>query len=424
MRYKSYPGQIEGSAEIPASKSHTIRGLLLGSLASGWSRLQNPLDSGDARAAVRLAAALGAGVEADGDSLLIDGTGVPPAIARDSVDLANSGTSLFLGMAIAALGNRPLVFDGDSQLRSREAFPLISALKKLGARVDELGIPGCAPLRVCGPVHGGRCRIDAPTSQFLSALLLLAAASPEPVEILVGLLNEAPYVRMTLWWLDRLGIRYEASDDLKAFRFPGSQVIPAFQEVIPGDYSSATFPAVAAAITGGRVHLGGLRPDDPQGDSAVLELLGEQGCTVTPCDDRVTITGPGGGVLRGGTIDCNAIPDAVPALAIAGCRCTQPLSLVNVAHARQKETDRIAVMAAELSRLGVRCDEHGDGMTIHPVQNGRLKAGLVSSHGDHRVAMALAIAGLIADGPVEVDGAEVADITYPGFYAMLEGLRG
>jgi 3-phosphoshikimate 1-carboxyvinyltransferase len=228
---------------------------------------------------------------------------------------------------------------------------------------------------------------------------------------------------MTLWWGDRLGIRYEAGEALRHFHFPGAQAIPGFQEAIPGDYSSASFPAVAAAITGGRVHLGGLKADDPQGDAAVIGHLGDQGCDVTPCDDRITVSGPRDGRLQGGRIDCNDIPDALPALAVAGCVCREPLSLVNVAHARAKETDRVAVMAEELGRLGVRCEEHPDGLTVYPRPDGRVSSGSVRSHGDHRVAMALSVAGLIADGPVEVDGAEAADITYPGFYPMLDGLR-
>jgi 3-phosphoshikimate 1-carboxyvinyltransferase len=156
--------------------------------------------------------------------------------------------------------------------------------------------------------------------------------------------------------------------------------------------------------------------DDSQGDKEVVRILARLGCEVTTGDGAVTIAGPGARGLTGGDVDLNAIPDALPALAVVGTRCGRPLRLLNVPQAREKETDRIAVMAEALGRLGAKAEELRDGLIVHP---SALHGGSVDSAGDHRVAMALAVAGLCADGPVTVTNAGAASITFPGFYKML-----
>lgn len=418
MRVTVHPGPPSGSVTVPTSKSHTIRALLIASAATGVSTIQAPLDSGDAASCITVCRALGASVTETRDddgtlaSVRVEGTGGKLHQPEQPLDCGNSGTTLYLGTGLAAVCDGPVTFTGDDQLRRRPVEPLLAALAHLGVTYQWREHRGTAPFTVTGPVTGGRTSISSTTSQYLSSLLLASPLATRRTEIDVPLLNERPYVEMTLGWLDRQSIRYQ-HDDFRRFEIEPDQQYTAFTARIPGDFSSATFLLVAAAITGATLDLHGLDPSDNQGDRNVLSVLDRLGCSVTTVDAGVRIQGPPDGALSGGEIDLNAMPDALPALAVAGAGCTEPLQLINVPQAREKETDRIAVMAGELAKLGVAIRERPDGLVVSP---SRISGGRVSSHGDHRVAMALAVAGMIASGPVTIDGAQAAAITYPRFY--------
>jgi 3-phosphoshikimate 1-carboxyvinyltransferase len=236
-------------------------------------------------------------------------------------------------------------------------------------------------------------------------------------EIRVGMLNERPYVWLTLFWLDQLGIEY-CRRHLEHFHIRGGQSYPAFERRIPADFSSATLPLAAAAVTGSQITLVGLDMHDPQGDKAVLGMLESMGCTVTHGEEAVTIEG---GDLVGREIDLNDTPDALPALAVVGAFAEGETRLVNVPQARAKETDRIAVMREELRKLGIEAQELPDGLTV---QGGRPRGAVVDGHGDHRIAMALVVAGLAAEGETVIEGAEAIDVTFPNFAELMQGLGG
>ena len=414
------PGGLSGSVAIPGSKSHTIRALIIAALASGESTITAALDSGDTAACIGILRGLGARIEAesrgDGLALRVTGRGGRFARPQETLDCANSGTTLYLALPLAALQEFPVRFDGDAQLRRRSAGPLLKALETLGARVDrENG--ECVPFTITGPISGGDVSIECPTSQYLSSLLIAAPLCPDGMRITVPLLNERPYVEMTLAWLSGQGTDV-VRRGWEHFAIPGGRGYRAFARQVPADFSSATFLLAAAAVTGSELTLEGLEMTDSQGDREVVRVLERLGCHVRINARSVTIAGPSGpdAGLSGGEVDLNAMPDALPALAVVGTRCREPLRLVSVPQAREKETDRIAVMAEAIARLGGRARELPDGLVIEP---GRLAGGTADSAGDHRVAMALAVAGLCAAGPVTVTNAEVASITYPGFYDAL-----
>jgi 3-phosphoshikimate 1-carboxyvinyltransferase len=333
---------------------------------------------------------------------------------RAPLDVGNSGTTLFLALAVAALGSAPITFTGDEQIRARSATPLLSALEGLGVMVKSAE-NGCAPITIQGPLKGGRVSLPCPTSQYLSALLLSAPLADKGVltEIDVPLLNEKPYIELTLSYLNAQGIVYEKAPDFSYFRLTGGQFYKPMNGPVPADFSSAAFPACIAAVTGGPLTLLGLDPHDAQGDKAMFEMLARMGCEVNWTRDGVTVSR--NGPLRGGIFDLNDTPDLLPIMAVAACFAEGETALVNVAHARIKETDRIAVMARELGKLGIHCDEKPDALIIH---GGMVRGGAVNGHGDHRVVMALAVAALSASGPVAITGAEAADVTYPGFLAI------
>jgi 3-phosphoshikimate 1-carboxyvinyltransferase len=463
MRARIKPGPFSGTVRIPASKSHTIRQLLIASLAGGASAAHNsvseiryPLDSLDARSCVSVCRALGAEIteyreadplcpnqpDAEGKKLVrwvIGGNNnfsrplnsQTPVLCK-SVDVGNSGTTLYLALAAAGLQPQPLEFTGDEQIQRRSAAPLLEALAGLGVRAESRRGNGCAPIIIQGPWKGGRVTLPCPTSQYLSALLLAAPLAPAGVitEIDVPLLNEKPYIEMTLSYLQAQGIPFEAAADFSRFIIPGGSSWKPFSRSVPGDFSSAAFPACAAAITGGPVTLLGLDPGDSQGDKFFFDMLARMGCEVK----WLPVQEAGGGQewalhvarnapLRGGVFDLNATPDLLPAAAVLAAFAQGDTALVNVAHARIKETDRIAAMAAELAKLGVSCTEKPDSLIIHGAGGlsggGLTEQARIDGRGDHRIVMAFAAAALGARGPIEIDSAESAAVTYPGFLELL-----
>jgi 3-phosphoshikimate 1-carboxyvinyltransferase len=409
------PGPLSGSVTMPGSKSHTIRGLVIGMLAEGESVLRRPLRAADTERCLEVCRALGAEVDTSGgEDWTVAGTGGHPRAARGPVDVGNSGTTLFLAMTAAALAAGKTEFTGDEQTQRRSAAPLLAALRELGATAYSLEDNGCAPLVVGGGLDGGRVSIECPTSQYLSSLLIGCPLAERETTIEVPLLNERPYVGITLGWLDRLGIRWTGSDDYGHFEVPGDQRYPAFERTIPADFSSATFFLVAAAVTGSRLFLAGLDMDDTQGDKAVVGMLRQMGCRAEVEADGLWIEGPD--ELEGGTFDLNATPDALPAMAVAGCCASGETRLLNVPQARVKETDRLAVMSRELGKMGGEAEELPDGLVV---RQSPLRGARVDGHGDHRVAMALAVAGLAAEGTTTVGTAESAAVTFPDFVDLM-----
>ncbi len=406
------PSSLSGTIRIPGSKSHTIRALALSLLAGGESVIHAPLDSSDTRSCLDMVTRFGATVTERGDAWLVQGRGGALPVPDDVIDVGNSGTSLYIGLGLASLIDGWTVFTGDSQIRRRPADGLIEAISSLGAAVFSTRENGRPPIAVRGRISGGETSIEAVTSQYLSALLIAAPLAERDTIIRVPLLNEKPYVTMTLSWLEKLGISIQ-NDDYREFRIPGRQYYQSFDLPVPADFSSATFFIVAAAITGSVLTLEGLDMGDTQGDKEVVSIIGQMGAGVEVRRDSITIRG---GSLRGGTFDLNAIPDSLPALSVAACFAAGETRFVNVAQARLKETDRIAVMRAELAKMGARVEELPDGLVV---RKSELSGGSVGGHGDHRVVMALAAAGLAARGETVIDTAESAAVTFPDFPRLM-----
>jgi 3-phosphoshikimate 1-carboxyvinyltransferase len=416
MQVTISPGGIQGAVRIPASKSHTIRALLIATLADGRSTIRNPLVSLDSRACMAACRQFGARIDEAPDEWTVRGTGGALRVPDDVIHVGNSGTTLRLAMSAASLIDGYTVFTGDEQIRRRPVGNLLESLIELGAEGFTTRGNGCAPVAIRGRLRGGTTSIECPTSQFLSSLLLAAPLAGGESAIHVPLLNERPYVDLTLWWLDNQGIDY-AHDGYERFHVNGGQSYHGFDRAIAADFSSATFFLCAAAMTHSELTLRGLDLTDPQGDKAVIEYLKAMGCSIDAETEQLTIRG---GELRGCELDLNATPDALPGLAAVACVADGETRLVNVPQARLKETDRIAVMAEELRKLGGHVKELPDGLVV-----GRsdLVGAPVEGHGDHRVVMALAIAALAASGTTVIDGAEAAEVTFPEFFQLLDEIR-
>lgn len=410
MKWRVRKSRLSGMCRIPPSKSHSIRAVLIATLADGHSTIRAALTSGDGASALRVAQAFGANVNEHDGVLTVSGLGADLGRGQRECDCGNSGTTMRLFAGAAALGEKTRRFDGDHSLRTRKMLPLLEALRQLGAQYTLFGENADVPFSIQGPIRGGETEVSGITSQFVSSLLLCAPLAERDTTVRVVGLNERPYVELTLWWLERMGIAYTANDELSEIQVRGGNAYHAFDMDIPGDFSSSTFPAVAAALTGSEVTLTGLDFSDPQGDKRVFDVMADLGCSVARGGSGVTVAAGEG--LKGADIDLNANPDALPALAVLATAAEGVTRLGNVPQARYKETDRIDVMARELRKLGATVIDEPDALVV---ERSALRGAVVNGHDDHRVVMALALAGMAAEGETVIEGAEAAAITYPSF---------
>lgn len=419
MRLEIEGGPLRGALHIPGSKSHTIRAVAIAAMAKGESVIERPLESADGLAAVHAYRALGAEITCEQDCWRVQGLGGQWKAPDRVIDVGNSGTTMLLALGGAALIREGIaVIEGDEQVNRRPCGQLEQALNALGARVESTRNNGCPPYVVRGTLRGGRATVEGITSQYVSALLINCPLAEGDTHLDVPLLNERPYVGMTLQWLKQQGVTVSHADDYSTFDIPGRQSYQPVHGAIPGDFSSATFFLAAGALCGNDVLCRGLDLNDTQGDKAVVDYLRTMGAKIDVTDEGIRVSGQG---LTGCEIDLNATPDALPMMSVVACFAKGTTKLVNVEQARLKETDRIAVMRQELTKMGAKITERPDGLVI---EESALHAATVEGHGDHRVVMSLAIAGSMLQGTTTINGYEAVNITYPGFAEAVQGLGG
>jgi 3-phosphoshikimate 1-carboxyvinyltransferase len=419
MRLEVHPSRVEGKIVAPPSKSYTHRAFTICLLAKGKGKIEQPLLSLDTLATLEACKLLGAGVEVEGENYRISGTAGKLKPSGDVIDARNSGTTMRFMTAVCSLSPKPIKLVGDESLSRRPMGPLVEALKALGVEARCEGKNGRPPVVVAGGgLQGGEVELEGGiSSQFLSALLLACPYASSEVRISVeGGLRSKPYVEMTLKYLDEAGAVIRRNQELTKFRIPGQQVFKTLSVKIPGDFSSAAFPLGAAALAG-KVRVENLDPSDPQGDRRIIELLKDFGAEVRIGSNWVEVEKGG---LNGIEVDCGDNPDLVPILAVLGSVADGTTIISNVPHLRYKETDRLAVLSHGLSKMGAKIEETEDGLKITGVRE--LKGAKVNSYGDHRMAMAFAVAGLIAKGRTIVEGAESIPVSYPNFVSHMQSL--
>jgi len=422
---------VAGEVRAPPSKSYTHRAVLAAGYGPGM-RVERPLVSADTRATMRAVEAYGGAVrDGDGDggegsvsdgadAIAVDGFEGRPAVPGDVLDCANSGTTIRLVTAAAALADGLTVLTGDASLRSRPQGPLLDAIDQLGGRAESTRGDGRAPLIVGGPIDGGRAAIPGDvSSQFVTALLMAGAVTPDGVDVALETeLKSAPYVEITREVCEAFGVDTAATGD--GFRVPGGQRYAADSYTVPGDFSSASFLLAAGALAGDpAVEVTGLYPG-AQGDSAFVDVLDRMGADVT-WDREAGAVRVAPGALAGIEVSVADTPDLLPPIAAVGAVADGDTRIVDAEHVRYKETDRVAAMASELERLGAAVTEGPDALVVHGGRS-RLRGARVDGHDDHRIVMALAVAGLAADGRTVVEGAEHVDVSFPGFVETLSSL--
>ncbi len=357
----------------------------------------------------------------------------PLPVQHDKVDLGNSGTSLRLGAALAALGDRPITLTGDDSLLQRPMGPLADALQELGATCTLQGENGRPPVQVQGPITGQEATLEGGvSSQYVSALLLAAHGSAHPLTLRIqGRLASAPYIRLTTGLLADLGARIDQRPGAEetVYQVLRDSRLHAGVLKVPGDWSSAAFPLVAAAVTRGRVRLSGLERESPQGDRVVLDALQQAGCRIewragtTGKKDLLELS-PGERPLQAVKLDLNATPDLLPPLGVLAARASGTSRFTGIAHARIKETDRIAATAKGLSALGFDVFEEEDALEITGDATIPLPEATIETHGDHRILMAFAVLALTGPGPVRLTEPGCYHVSYPRFRLDLDALGG
>lgn len=415
MKIKVSKSVLHGTVFVPGSKSHTIRAIVAALLAEGKSYIRNPLISDDTESALYAARKLGAKFEDSLDNGVlvweIGGTGGNLSNPNDEIIyLGNSGTSLRFLTGAVATTDLKVCFDGDSSLRGRPMGPLISAMSKLGAKIN-FSEGGKCPLTVKGPLRGGQTIVEGKSSQFVSALIFAAPLAQKDTEIHVIKLNEKSYIDVTVDWLKFLNIDFIYEPDYSKFVIKGGQRYKSFSKTIPADFSAASFPLVASAITKSPITIKNLDFEDKQGDKELFEILEKMGMKMEKFPNEVNIRK--NGILVGDReINMNNIPDALPIMAVAACFARGKTILNKAPHARIKETDRIAAMAQELKKMGAKIEELDDGLII---ERSNLHPAIVNGYGDHRIIISLCIAGMALDGETIVENAGDFAVTYPGF---------
>ena len=408
-RLVAHPGSVRGAVTAPPSKSYTHRAFLLALLAEGETTVRDALMSEDPRATLEAVEALGAAVRRESDGAVVvrsDGAVRPPSKV---IDCLNSGTTLRLLSAIAGLAEGEVRLTGDASLRKRPMRPLLAALEGLG--VGTASDDGRAPLAVRGPMRGGIATLPGDvSSQFVSALLLAGARTPEGVRLAIqGGLKSRPYVDITVEMMRDFGARVE-EPERDAFVVPGGQRYRARDYRVPGDFSTAAFPLVAGALAG-EVTVENLPARTAQGDKAILDYLERFGARIERGERSATVRQA---PLRGAKIDLSDTPDAFPVLCALAAHAEGETVLSGAAHLRFKESDRIRAMVENLQRLGVDAQEREDGAVIRGGRPVRAATGL-RTEGDHRVMMALSVCALRAEGPLEMDEPRAHAVSYPAF---------
>ncbi|HKH11331.1 MAG TPA: 3-phosphoshikimate 1-carboxyvinyltransferase [Rubrobacter sp.] len=413
---------VDADVAVPGSKSVTNRALLVAALADGVSTIENPLFADDPYYLLESLARLGFDVRADLGAGEVEIAGRAGRIPRGDVEVfvGNAGTvARFLPPALA-LGPGPYAVDGVPRMRERPIKDLVDAMRGLGAAVGYAGAEGRFPIVVRGGgLPGGRTVVrGGGSSQFVSGLLMAAPYAERDVALEVEGRESWPYVRITLDVMRGFGADVEAEEGLGRLAVARGPYRARRFGVEP-DASAASYFLALAAVTGGRVRVPNLGSGSSQGDLRFVDVLARMGCDVDLGEDHVEVRGPAR--LRGVEVDMGAFSDTMMTLAAIAPFASSPTTISNVGHTRHQETDRISAVATELARLGVRVEEREDGLRVLP---GPLRPAAIKTYGDHRMAMAFAVAGLAAPAPtVTIQEPGCVTKTFPGYFRTLDGLR-
>lgn len=413
---------VDAQVFVPGSKSVTNRALVVAALADGTSKIRNSLFSEDSYWLMDALARLGFEVRADSAAgeITVRGRGGALPGGNAEVSVGNAGTAARFLPPVLALGEGPYRIDGVPRMRERPVSDLVDSMRGLGVAVEYAGEQGRFPLVVRGGgIPGGDTTVEVgKSSQFLSGLLMAAPAADNPVTLsLRGDLVSRPYVGITTGVMRDFGAHL--SETPGRYEIEPSVYEPREYHVEP-DASAASYFFAAAALTGGRVTVPGLGLSCSQGDLRFVEILESMGCDVEIKASATEVRGPerprG---LKGVEADMNEISDTFITLAAIAPFASTPTIITGIAHTRHQETDRVSAVATELRRLGLEVEETHDSLRIIPLaENVATTPARIKTYGDHRMAMAFSLVGLVSEGVVIRDP-ECVTKTFPDYFERL-----
>lgn len=408
---------MAGTVNAPPSKSYSHRAFIIASLAQGNSKLKYPLYSDDTLATIDSCRAFGTDIKINDEECIVKGKDGVFKTPDDVLNVKNSGTTLRMITSTSSLAPGYTIITGDDSLRRRPMQELITALKKLGVTVLSSRNNGLAPIIIKGGLKGGEATIKGDiSSQYISSLLITSPYADNPVQLKVeGDFISKPYVDMTLDIMQKFGVQVDYNKNNRIFNVE-TQKYKCNEYNIEGDYSSASYLIAGAAILDSEVTIKNLNSKSKQGDRVILDIVKKMGCNVRIGNDEVIIRGDGN--LEGINVNLKNTPDLLPTVAALGAVASGTTNISGVEHARYKETDRINTTVSELKKLGISAKEERDGIII---RGGIPNGGLVDSHQDHRLVMALYLIGLKI-GKVIINNSSAYNVSFPNFPNVMKEL--
>ncbi len=409
-------GLLEASVAIPGSKSYTNRALLMAAMTVGPVVISNPLMSDDTEAMVRCLETLGIRCEKRSDSIIVHGDISHVEDREYDLDADISGTTIRFILALACVVPGTKNIYGKEGLNKRPIKDLVDALRQLGAKIEYADTDGFPPLRVISSkLMPGTIRANGSiSSQFMSALMMVAPLAGEITLEVEGEQISKPYVDMTIDTMQKFGIEIR-NEGYKRYVIPGGQRYACPGYVVEGDVSSASYFAAIAALTGSTIVLTNMNPDSKQADMGFLKILEKMGSMITRGDGMITIEGHG---VKALSIDMEDCPDQAQTLAVLAAFADGTTTITGVRSLRVKETERVKAVEAELAKMGIRTESTEDTLVVY---GGAPKPAAIDTYGDHRMAMAFAVAGTRLAG-MQINDPDVVSKTFPGFWDKLQSI--
>jgi len=413
---------ISGVIRCPSSKSYSHRAIAIGSLTNGNSVIRNVLLARDTLATLSACRSLGTNVKHENGDLYIEGK-TRLETPENVINVENSGTTLRLVTVMSSLVRKGFtVITGDESLRKRPMQPMLDALVQLGVRSYSTKMNGCAPLIVKGGgIRGGIALVDGRTSsQFVSALLISGIYADSKVIIKInGDQVSKPYIESTLATMEAFGVTIDHDHHYSEYHIENMKYSPTVFE-IPADFSTAAFILSAGVLAGDSLTVQGLNFKMPQGDSRIIDILRMMGGKIKVDKEKGEVVVSRCDALDGGHFDLTDTPDLLPVVSVLALRAKSQVRISGIAHARLKESDRVANISSELTKLGATIKQQNDEILITPPKI--LKNACLESFNDHRLFMAFTIASMLTEKST-VTGAESVDVSYPTFIEDMRNLH-
>ncbi len=410
MEITLVPSEVNGSVKAPSSKSMMQRAIAAALLSDSECTILNPSYCNDSLAAIGIAENLGAEVEKKITELKISSS---HKIKNRTLDCKESGLAIRMFSPIAALNAGEIIMTGSGSLKNRPMKMIEDTLNQLGAVCKSNG--GLLPLTIKGPIRGGICETDGSVSSQLLTGLLMALPLAEASSVVSALnLKSKPYIDMTLQVLEKFGINV-VNDNYRVFKIEGNQKYNSAVFEVESDWSGGSFLLVAGAVNGD-VTVEGLRTDSRQSDKTILTALDRAGADISISENSVRIKRS---VLRSFEFDASESPDLFPPLVSLAAYCKGVTGIKGVSRLIHKESNRALALLEEFRKMNVKVEIKGDYMLI---TGGKVKGTRVTSHNDHRIAMAVAVAGLRADGNIIIEDPQCVAKSYPDFFDDVKAL--